>query len=185
MCRFGFTSRMWGLNLDNIVSATVVLANGTIVEASAMNHSDLFWVRQHSPAYIVPPAVLKETQALRGAAPSFGIMTQLTYKTYVAPAQPTFFSYEWSLPLKEAIQGIMNYQNFSVNATIPREFGVELNLRKGKGTHEILLNLLGSYYGPHSKFDSIVAPFLAHMVRIVALWCLFAWCYHDLHWTTA
>ena len=58
MCRFGFTSRMWGLNLDNIVSATVVLANGTIVEASATNHSDLFWVRQHPPAYIISPAVL-------------------------------------------------------------------------------------------------------------------------------
>ena len=44
MYSFGFTSRMWGLNLDNIVNATVVLANGTIVEASIENHYDLFWV---------------------------------------------------------------------------------------------------------------------------------------------
>ena len=96
-------------------------------------------------------------------------MTQLTYKTYVAPAQPTFFSYEWSLPLKEAIQGIMNYQNFSVNATIPREFGVELNLRRGNNTGEILLNLLGSYYGSPENFNDIVGPFLKHMVCIVSL----------------
>lgn len=43
-CRYGFTSRQWGFTLDTMVGATVVLANGTIVNASATTHSDLFWV---------------------------------------------------------------------------------------------------------------------------------------------
>lgn len=42
--RFGFASRLWGLTLDNVVGATVVLANGTIVQASNADYPDLFWV---------------------------------------------------------------------------------------------------------------------------------------------
>jgi FAD/FMN-containing dehydrogenase len=41
---WGFASRMWGLTLDNILSATVVLANGTVVTVSEDSHSELFWV---------------------------------------------------------------------------------------------------------------------------------------------
>jgi FAD/FMN-containing dehydrogenase len=41
---FGFTSRAWGLTLDTIKSATVVLANGTIAMASSTVNTDLFWV---------------------------------------------------------------------------------------------------------------------------------------------
>ena len=42
--RYGFTSRQWGMTLDNVVAATVVLANGTIVNASSTEQPDLFWV---------------------------------------------------------------------------------------------------------------------------------------------
>ena len=41
---YGFTSRAWGLTLDTIVALDVVLADGTILTASAVNHPDLFWV---------------------------------------------------------------------------------------------------------------------------------------------
>lgn len=41
---FGFTSRMWGLTVDNIVSLEVVLADGSIKQASRTVNSDLFWV---------------------------------------------------------------------------------------------------------------------------------------------
>ena len=58
----------------------------------------------------------------------------------------------------------MNYQNFSANGSIPPEFGVELNLRKGNNTGEIMLNLIGSFYGLPENFKGIVAPFLAQMV---------------------
>ncbi|KAJ6483169.1 hypothetical protein C8R45DRAFT_779246, partial [Mycena sanguinolenta] len=39
---FGFTSRVWGLTLDTIKSAAVVLANGTIATASSTVNTDLF-----------------------------------------------------------------------------------------------------------------------------------------------
>lgn len=41
---WGFTSRMWGLTLDNIRSLDVVLANGTIATLSSKAYPDLFWV---------------------------------------------------------------------------------------------------------------------------------------------
>ena len=42
--RYGFTSRLWGLTMDNVIGATVVLANGSVVEASPSQHRDLYWV---------------------------------------------------------------------------------------------------------------------------------------------
>lgn len=43
-CRYGLTSRQWGLTLDTVIGATVVLADGSIVNASASQYQDLFWV---------------------------------------------------------------------------------------------------------------------------------------------
>ncbi|KAH9840539.1 uncharacterized protein C8Q71DRAFT_888993 [Rhodofomes roseus] len=141
---YGFTSRQWGLTLDNVIGATVVLANGTVVEASETQNPDLFW-------------------AVRGAAPSFGIVTHFNFTTYVAPAQPTFFSYYWSLPLEQAISGISLYQNFSFSPSIPPEIGFEMDLTKGTNNGEILLNLVGSYYGSPDQYSAIVQPFLDAM----------------------
>ncbi|KAH9917719.1 uncharacterized protein B0H18DRAFT_1123430 [Fomitopsis serialis] len=138
---YGFNSRLWGLTMDNIIGATVVLANGSIVEASATQHPDLFW-------------------AVRGAAPSFGIVTHFQFQTFVAPTQPTYFSYNWSLPLDQSIEAISLYQDFSFAPSIPKEIGFELNLYKGVEQGEILLNFLGSYYGNPDEYDAIVKPFL-------------------------
>ena len=43
---YGFTSRMWGLTIDTVEEAEVVLGNGTVVVASQGENSDLLWVRQ-------------------------------------------------------------------------------------------------------------------------------------------
>ena len=39
----GWLTRTLGLAIDNLVSAEVVLADGSIVRASENDHSDLFW----------------------------------------------------------------------------------------------------------------------------------------------
>ncbi|KAH9917720.1 uncharacterized protein B0H18DRAFT_1033526 [Fomitopsis serialis] len=141
---YGFTSRQWGLTLDTVVGATVVLANGSIVEASASKQPDLFW-------------------ALRGAAPSFGIVTHFHFQTFTAPTQPTYFNYYWSLPLDEAIAAISLYQSYCFSPAIPREIGFELNLLKGNSKGEILVNFQGSYYGNPDDYSAIVQPFLSAM----------------------
>jgi FAD/FMN-containing dehydrogenase len=39
----GYLSRRFGLTVDNLISADVVLASGRLVTASSESHSDLFW----------------------------------------------------------------------------------------------------------------------------------------------
>ena len=53
----------YGLMTDNLVSARVVLANGTAISVDATQHSDLYW-------------------GLRGAGHNFGIVTSVNYQVY-------------------------------------------------------------------------------------------------------
>ncbi|GJJ10290.1 hypothetical protein Clacol_004516 [Clathrus columnatus] len=71
----GPLSRMYGLTLDHIVDMEVVLADGTITEASKETNPDLFF-------------------ALRGAGASFGIVTSFTFRTHPAPTVTTHYSFQ-------------------------------------------------------------------------------------------
>ncbi|KAJ7762619.1 hypothetical protein B0H16DRAFT_1719067 [Mycena metata] len=62
----GFLQGKYGLMIDQLVEARVVLADGTLVTANAEKYPDLFW-------------------ALRGAGHNFGIVTQVKYKLYDVP----------------------------------------------------------------------------------------------------
>ena len=68
---FGWLSGQHGLVIDNLVQATVVIADGSVVTASPTSHSDLFW-------------------AIRGGGSNFGIVTELVLKTY--PQRKTVFA---------------------------------------------------------------------------------------------
>jgi FAD/FMN-containing dehydrogenase len=64
---YGDYSRMYGSGATNLLEAEVVLADGSVVKASACNeYSDLF-------------------RALRGGGGSFGLITKATYRTYPMP----------------------------------------------------------------------------------------------------
>ncbi|CBX94977.1 similar to FAD linked oxidase domain protein [Plenodomus lingam JN3] len=58
---YGYLSGRYGLTIDNLVSANVVLASGEQVVASATSHPDLFW-------------------AIRGAGQNFGVTTAFTFQ---------------------------------------------------------------------------------------------------------
>jgi FAD/FMN-containing dehydrogenase len=70
-----------GMTIDNLVSAEVVLADGTLVRASATEHPDLFW-------------------ALRGGGGNFGVVT--AFELRVHPLGPEVFTLNVAYPLEEA-----------------------------------------------------------------------------------
>jgi FAD/FMN-containing dehydrogenase len=60
---FGWLEGAYGMTVDNLLAADVVLANGELVRASAGENSDLFW-------------------ALRGGGGNFGVVTAFEYQLH-------------------------------------------------------------------------------------------------------
>jgi hypothetical protein len=93
-------------------------------------------------------------QAIRGAAPSFGIIISFTVKTQSAPASNVFFNYVFSpLNVTAAVETFLAYQNFGANKA-PPTLGMYVVL--GNGNFE----MSGVFYGPISNFTAVIQPLL-------------------------
>lgn len=98
----GFMARKHGLAIDNLLEAEVVTANGDIVTASELSHSDLFW-------------------ATRGGGGNAGIVTEFTFR--LAPVEQILGG-ELMLPVnREVLRGYLDYV-----ATAPDDLTTIANL---------------------------------------------------------
>ncbi len=161
---FGFTSRMWGLTLDRIEQLEVVLANGTVATASNDVNADLFWVCISSRSRTLAcQLTLPYLQAMRGAAPSFGITTKLVLKTSPVPDYAIIFQYSWSLNATAAGAAFVSFQNF-LFTDIPSEIGMELVLTRGSESGLVQFGLTGGYYGEsEATLDATLEPLLSQL----------------------
>ncbi|HTT26684.1 MAG TPA: BBE domain-containing protein, partial [Thermoplasmata archaeon] len=90
----GHLTRKYGLTIDNLVSADVVLPDGDFVTASADENPDLFW-------------------AVRGGGGNFGVVTNFRFRLHpvrTVIAGPTFW------PLDQAAEVLQWYREFLPNA---------------------------------------------------------------------
>ncbi|TDP97999.1 FAD-binding oxidoreductase [Labedaea rhizosphaerae] len=141
----GYLSRRFGLTVDNLLSADVVLADGSFVTADEHSHPDLFW-------------------ALRGGGGNFGVVTSFTFRCHdigeagnviggpvlydIADTAAVMRWYRTLLPsLPEELSGWLGL------LTIPPAppFPEELWGRKACG-------IVWCYTGAHARADEVLEP---------------------------
>ncbi|MCK8674549.1 FAD-binding oxidoreductase [Rhodococcus sp. HM1] len=144
----GYLTRRFGLTVDNLLEADVVLADGSFVKASENSHSDLFW-------------------ALRGGGGNFGIVTSFTFRCHdigehgtiiggpvlydVADTADVMRWYRELLPsLPEELSGWIGLITVPPAAPFPEELW-------GRGACAIVW----CYTGPHDRADEVLEPIRA------------------------
>lgn len=136
---YGYISHTKGLALDNLVEATVVLANSSVVTASTTQNSDLFW-------------------AIRGAGASFGVITEYKFQTFAAPNSNIVFSYTTNpSSAAQAAKIHSALQSYANSTAMPNEMNLRLFVSPGS------FNLEGVFYGSQSAFNSAIQPLLSQL----------------------
>ncbi len=139
----GFMVRKYGLTIDNLLSAQVVLASGEIVTASETEYPDLFW-------------------AIRGGGGNFGIVTEFTFQ--LAPVG-MILGGDLMLPAtKEVIRGYLEYA-----ATAPDELTTLANIMHAPPAPyvpqdrlgEVVLSILVVWTGDPAEGERALAPLRA------------------------
>jgi hypothetical protein len=141
----GYLTRRFGLTIDNLLSADVVLADGSCVTASDQSHSDLFW-------------------ALRGGGGNFGVVTSFSFACHDVGEHGSIIGGPILYDLDET-EDVMSWYRELLPAlpvelsgwigllTIPPAppFPEELWGRKSCG-------IVWCYTGSHEKADEVLAP---------------------------
>lgn len=86
----GHLSRKYGLTIDNLLAAEIVLANGDFVTASDQEHQDLFW-------------------AIRGGGGNFGIVTSFLFRLHPVS---TVYAGPMLWEMNKATEILKWYRNF-------------------------------------------------------------------------
>jgi len=101
----GWLARQHGLTCDNVVSYTVVTANGELVRASADEHPDLFW-------------------GLRGGGGNFGIVVEFEFRLH--PVGTRTLGADLTFPLDRAAGPLRGWRDLAEQAPRPATLTAEI-----------------------------------------------------------
>jgi hypothetical protein len=138
----GYLTRKYGLALDNLLEADLVLADGRFVTASAKDNSDLFW-------------------AIRGGGGNFGIVTSFLFRGCPVDqvfAGPMLWEMEharellqWyrevALALPEDLYGFFAFSKVPPGPPFPEELH-----------RKTMCGIVGAYCGPLDKVEHAFQP---------------------------
>jgi FAD/FMN-containing dehydrogenase len=141
----GHLTRGYGLTIDNLLAAEIVLADGEQVTASADENAELFW-------------------AVRGGGGNFGVVTEFTFRAHPVAdvvGGPTFWPLEQTDDLLAAYREFLptlprNATGFFCFHTVPPgpPFPEEIHLRKVCG-------IVWCIVGSDEEAEQAMAPILA------------------------
>ncbi|MEX0646887.1 MAG: FAD-binding oxidoreductase [Balneolaceae bacterium] len=150
----GYLSRKYGLTIDNLIEADVVLADGSFVTASENQNKDLFW-------------------ALRGGGGNFGVVT-----SFVFQAHPVRMVYGGPIfwPVDDARQIMKFYREFLPQA--PVDFSPFFGLKTVPSTEpfpeklwgEKICALISCYDGPEEEAEAVMKPIRDELPEPVLDW---------------
>lgn len=138
----GYLTRKFGLTIDNLLEADLVLADGSFVTANADENEDLYW-------------------AIRGGGGNFGVVTSFTFNAHPVS---TVYAGPMLWPLDKAVEVMQWYRDFSKKA--PEDlygfFGI-LNVPPGPPFPEHLHRktmcaVVWCYCGPMDKAEEMFRP---------------------------
>jgi FAD/FMN-containing dehydrogenase len=102
----GWLARQHGLTCDNVVSCTVVTANGELIRASADEHPDLFW-------------------GLRGGGGNFGIVVEFEFRLH--PVGTRTLVADLTFPLDRAAGPFRGWRDLAEQAPRPATLTAEIS----------------------------------------------------------
>jgi len=150
----GYLTRKFGLAIDNLIEADVVLADGRLVTVSASREEDLFW-------------------ALRGGGGNFGVVTSFVFRAHPVStvyAGPIFWD------AKDARTVMQWYRGFLPGA--PLELCPFLGLKTVPSTEPFprelwgkrICALISCYSGPQAQAEEAVKPIRKELPPAILDW---------------
>jgi FAD/FMN-containing dehydrogenase len=130
----GWLSGRFGLMIDNLLAVEIVTADGKLLTASAMEHSDLFW-------------------AVRGGGGNFGVVTDFTFQLH-----PVTQVLRGSVihPMPRTREVLHFYREYT--RQVPDELTVHANLMAGPDGQPMII-LDACYYGDDlNEGERVLAP---------------------------
>jgi FAD/FMN-containing dehydrogenase len=145
---FGWLTRKYGMTVDSLVGADVVVADGTLLHTSETEHEDLFW-------------------AVRGGGGNFGVVTRFEFALH--KIGPQVLSGLIVHPLEDAPSVLRFYREFT--ATAPEELSLWLVMRQAPPLpflppewhgREVIVLVLCYSGSDHAEGERLIAPMRAH-----------------------